>query len=739
MSATMEQPGNKKRKKVEDASQAAESSQAADDFFFSAEIIKLAKPVKQIRDITNYKDIRIVKTRIIGKHGIQEDGVCFYVSDGSIKFRHEGSDSYTPPVFLLQDRTMSEFHNKVLVEFSASGSGKTVDLAGAAASLGMDLTIVVSIEDTPELKALSDPDQRNIKAMELLTTKVSKVKKNTPDLATICGFASSKTPLKVAFSLDESSVSKNLVRSIISSHVDAATAVANGLGVPPHALVVRFMVGGTGAASGTIGSNTQNFKHVQPTGRVHHDLLTEMFLGEDLEMQFPGHPRAELVTTERIQDELPVLAALMQNGRMSSIAAAVLKDKAQLKEEIKEAYFVDIVIRKYIESNGMQNLVEVKNCEKSAVASCAFAVQLFQTTAEDKALAPPPGEEFEKFLNDMECGVVFCSEVAWLVGGEENPIQIIVSKYGLLEPNPIAPQPSRGIDKVFVMQPAQQLVALSLLGIQPEMLLEASPFGFEVLSTHVAKCAIAAASVIDKNTRPSLQQTLTKIGFQLDAMNNTSGTVEAYWKRLKHFKVASHEFNGGDGDDKAHFTRTMKVEMGLYESTDGKDLLLIDKIARESLIGMVAKDRKVSFSPPAAWINYGNSPLADGFVTFFCTTDEATVGNEAFRFTLMIQAKDYHNGSKLKTKKLKDHADRCSDAALNGVFGSERLLGVAGRKEVVHSKGATTIERNFMPYALDQGIVLAELLPTLESQRKFDTRISKLAVYCTSDGKTTSG
>lgn len=715
MSATMEQPGNKKRKKAEDA------SKAADDFFFAAEIFKLAKPVEQIRDITNYKDIRIVATRLIDKHGKQEDGVCFYVSDGSIKFRHEGSDAYTPPLFLLQDRTMSEYHNKVLVEFSASGSGKTVDLAGAAASLGMDLTIVVSIEDTPELKALNDPGQRNIKAMELLTTKVSKVKKDTPDLATICGFASSGTPLKVAFSLDESSVSKNLVRSIISSHVNATTAVANGLGVPPHALVVRFMVGGTGAASGTIGCNTQNFKHVQPTGRVHPDLLTEIFLGEDLE-----------ITTERIQDELPVLAALMQNGRMSSIAAAVLKDEAKSKEEIKEAHFVDIVIRKYIESNGMQNLVEAMNCEKSAVASCAFAVHLFQTTAKDKDPAPPPGEEFEKFLNDMDCGVVFCSEVAGLVAGEENPIQIIVSKYGLLEPNPNAPRPSRYIDRVFVMEPAQQLVALSLLGIQPEMLLEASPFGFEVLSTHVAKCAIAAASVIDKNTRPTLQQTLTKIGFRLDAMNNTSGTVE----RLKHFKVASHEFNGGDGDDKAHFTRTMKVEMGLY---DGKDLLLIDKIARESLIGMVAKDREVSFAPPAAWINYGNSPLADGFVTFFCTTDEATVGNEAFRFTLMIQARDYHNGSKLKTKKLKDHADRCSDAALNGVFGSERLLGVAGRKEVFHSKGATTIERNFMPYSLDQGIVLAELLPTLlESQRKLDTRISKLAVYCTSDGKTTS-
>ena len=83
------------------------------------------------------------------------------------------------------------------------------------------------------------------------------------------------------------------------------------------------------------------------------------------------------------------------------------------------------------------------------------------------------------------------------------------------------------------------------------------------------------------------------------------------------------------------------------------------------------------FALPSAWINFGNSPLADGFVTFWC---EATTGEKPsdFKCTLTNQAKDYHNDSKLDKAKLNKHAERCNAAVLDGVFGKRRLLCVAG-------------------------------------------------------------
>ena len=44
---------------------------------------------------------------------------------------------------------------------------------------------------------------------------------------------------------------------------------------------------------------------------------------------------------------------------------------------------------------------------------------------------------------------------------------------------------------------------------------------------------------------------------------------------------------------------------------------------------------------------------ADGFVTFY-VTETGAVKSSTFKFTVMIQAKDYHNGSKLNTTKLND-------------------------------------------------------------------------------------
>jgi uncharacterized protein YfcZ (UPF0381/DUF406 family) len=179
----------------------------------------------KLSHISNTATIRKVVTEIDGKRG-----VCYFISDGSIKFRHAGRDGETPSVFFLENRqSQDSLNEKVLVEYSASGTGKTVDLAGSAASLGFDLTIVVSIQETEQTFATTS--ERNESSMALLTAKVKEVMKDTPTLKSICEMATETVPLKIAFAIDESLICENLIRSIIHSQEEAEAAVAAGLGL----------------------------------------------------------------------------------------------------------------------------------------------------------------------------------------------------------------------------------------------------------------------------------------------------------------------------------------------------------------------------------------------------------------------------------------------------------------------------------------------------------------------------
>jgi hypothetical protein len=135
------------------------------------------------------------------------------------------------------------------------------------------------------------------------------------------------------------------------------------------------------------------------------------------------------------------------------------------------------------------------------------------------------------------------------------------------------------------------------------------------LNTHVAKCAIAASSVITLPSRPNLATVLTKIGFKVDE-NNTSDPVKECWKGLSAYKVADHNFDASDR------------ELELFESHTGTHLLQIDKRAFEALVRMHPASENSQFVLPCAWINFGANPLADGLVTFFhtrCSSD----GNDA--------------------------------------------------------------------------------------------------------------
>jgi hypothetical protein len=109
--------------------------------------------------------------------------------------------------------------------------------------------------------------------MKLLQEKCEGVLKNTPILGQLCELATNENPLKIVFAIDEGSTCKHLVGSIIDDQDKLKKAIAGGLQFDTDTFRVRFVVvGGTGAATGTIGSNnatsppfTQQQKVILPT------------------------------------------------------------------------------------------------------------------------------------------------------------------------------------------------------------------------------------------------------------------------------------------------------------------------------------------------------------------------------------------------------------------------------------------------------------------------------------------
>jgi hypothetical protein len=64
---------------------------------------------KNIEHISYKTHVLKVETKVDGKYG-----VCYFVSDGTVKFRHEGRDGLAPPCFILENRLITRNHDKVL-------------------------------------------------------------------------------------------------------------------------------------------------------------------------------------------------------------------------------------------------------------------------------------------------------------------------------------------------------------------------------------------------------------------------------------------------------------------------------------------------------------------------------------------------------------------------------------------------------------------------------------------------
>ena len=128
------------------------------------------------------------------------------------------------------------------------------------------------------------------------------------------------------------------------------------------------------------GIQHENFEVVEPSAReLGRDIIDASL--ENLQLLLPSRSNIEPVTFDRIQETLPVLCTLMENGRMASIACKIFRNHAD-PYGLYESKIVRQVIDGYIQSDGMKE-INKDETRQNYVASCAFAVLLFQWQKED--------------------------------------------------------------------------------------------------------------------------------------------------------------------------------------------------------------------------------------------------------------------------------------------------------------------------------------------------------------------
>ena len=321
-------------------------------------------------------------------------------------------------------------------------------------------------------------------------------------------------------------------------------------------------------------------------------------------------------------------------------------------------------------------------------------------------------------------------------------IRYMVAVFGLLEPSDVMKEMNGGlaIAPPLTMNPAQQLVAAYMLGIDLAEMLEPSWIGFEVLATHSVKCAIAASMAVERSSRPSLKETLQHVGFRLDK-NATSDAVTEEWNKMDNFQAVCVPPNR-DQEPTVFHTKTRQMRVGLNMMSDTK-ALQVDKLLHETLSAFGVnfdKRKRKTFSPPVACTNYGNSSLPDGYVTFVVedkkaskkTASKKEASKRLQKWTIMIQAKDYH-GSSINAASLNKHAENACTPLLNGIFGENRLLCVASSDGSIESSRKAS-ERNFLPFHVQKSDLFKALLKQLKEQRSEKTRIQTYACFCNEGG-----
>eukprot|EP00978_Attheya_sp_CCMP212_P037134 scaffold173295_cov41-Attheya_sp.AAC.4 len=264
----------------------------------------------------------------------------------------------------------------------------------------------------------------------------------------------------------------------------------------------------------------------------------------------------------------------------------------------------------------------------------------------------------------------------------------------------------------FKLSAPQELVTLKLLGIDLTKLVELTPNGYEVLTTHVIKCALAAASVVKLDSRPTVKEMLHMIGFQPQERFTDPDVITA-WEELSNWQSIFHTFSTETTEHReTHFT---SVPLEAVEDEKGNIYCQIDKSFYNLISAMRLPDNgNTKFFAPLASVNFGNSSVFDGCVVFHMRHKTKSTQVKA---TIMSMSKDYATGTKLTLSKLKEHANHCNDEVFDGVLGKNRLMRVSARASVVEGKRTSVHGRPFVPFMVNNSKILGSLLVLLDEKR----------------------
>lgn len=799
---------------------------------------------------------------------------CYFMTaTEDVKFRHEGIPEACPPVFYIKSMIVARDKGRVHVSFTSSGSGKTVELASSSHTRQADLALLFGgIQDSDMLKnsqekyyqlCKADQDAKRAHNQKKRTSHADNLRFETEDskradeikqalehrqedagILLVKSFreinksqgtlhkikavaAKANQGLKIVVCLDEVYNCPVLVRSIIADRAWMAKNLRESLFRETKNVEIVFSCAGTGAARGSVGSNDRNFEVKTPVAKSKEAIwaIFEQGTQDDLNLIFRDG-KTRRITYSVVEDHFPFIATLLKNGRMNSIACLCFNDWKP-ERTLDEAELLSNIIDEYIKSNGLNSLEGAQ--DQMLMGACAMATILFQPGIEGKRELPETPWEIEMFHSTGEAVGFKFEEVATRVPPNGvGVVQYLQGKLGLIEPGDKMKWESNGlIQEPFKMDRPQELVALKLLGIDLTQLLRLDPFGFEVVTTHLIKCALTAACVVKGKKKPTVNQALSKIGFAPHEVGNgkkrktlTSKEVETRWNELHSWKPVFHVMETKDDDLHQRDTHFMSVELEVLVLPEGdgdqvtfKDHLQIDKGLYEVLSDMVKWNEQSQHGvvyAPFASINSGNSPMFDGSVTFFMrrvrtedyeveeetnkqeaekeetaddlqspktkkleeeeeTTDEPQSPEAAFAAaskgrdddhgdaggeddkedeedddkedevkmcTIMNQAKDYAVDTKLKYAQLKDHAHRCHQSVLNGVFGENRLLCLSGRGKIISSPTArhSKYGRPHLPFRVNESGVMTGLLSLLDAKRSKKSRVEVNATIVDESG-----
>ena len=409
-------------------------------------------------DGIDYKKGRIIQN-IMVHMGDDVKKRAYFIARQGVSFRHQGDRQKKPSVVYL--RNLKEYEEKPVLYYSSSGSGKTVELAGSSVSRDADLTIILQgvnddkdaekyTEEAEEQLEREKESRQHEKSNEAMYTGRNGAKEtNTSDQDLISRFTKRNSamnsllvnsevlvelikgakdqfdsllraaereerPLRIVLAIDEGSTCPRTLGGLLREPKLAERILHDALlrseinDFKAEQVTVLLSIAGTGVSSSTVGSIGDTYQVLQPYCELGglDNVYKAAFESNTKKLLVPWSAKPQAINSiEIVKKHLPVVAALMENGRMASIAIAEIRkyQEGTAGEPIYESKLVDNIVATFMKANGLAPLLEGKNSpSRQAVAASALAVHLFRDYTQFELKIPEDFDELASFAINMD-------------------------------------------------------------------------------------------------------------------------------------------------------------------------------------------------------------------------------------------------------------------------------------------------------------------------------------------------